>query len=83
MQQAKWRAHVGVSLVLTVALAGCHGRPAPPPSAYPGGITQAQMEQGIAQVNSDPTLTPDQKTQKINLIRSHIKITSPPTGGSQ
>ena len=81
MQRTKRWTLVGCGLALAAALAGCHGRSQPPPPAnpYPGGVTAAQMQQGIAQISNNPQMTPQQKMAAISVLRSHVKVV--PDGG--
>jgi hypothetical protein len=64
---------------LVLALAGYHGNRQPPPP--PSVVTPAQREQLTAGVYNDPKLTPQQKSETINMLRSHLKIV--PSGGTQ
>jgi len=63
-------------------LSGCHGQETPPPqkAALPTTVTPEQMDQALAQVNNDPKLSPQQKVETANMLRSHLKVAPTPGG---
>jgi ABC-type uncharacterized transport system auxiliary subunit len=73
MQPAKFCACLGLSLIATAVLAGCHGR-SQPAQTYPSTVTPQQRDEAIAQINNDPNLTPQQKLEAINALRSHLRL---------
>jgi cytochrome c-type biogenesis protein CcmH/NrfG len=73
MQRAKYWVYLGLGLSVTGVLAGCHGG-SQPSQSYPSTVTPQQMDQVLAQVNSDPNLTPQQKMERINALRSHLHV---------
>jgi cytochrome c-type biogenesis protein CcmH/NrfG len=73
MQRAKFWVRLGLGLIATSVLAGCHGRSQPSPS-YPSNVTPQQMDQALAQINNDPHLTPQQKVEASNALRGHLHV---------
>ena len=75
MQRAKPWVRLVVGLTAIGVLAACHGR-GQPSQSYPSTVTPQQMDQVIAQITNDPSLTPQQKMEAINAMRSHLHIHS-------
>ena len=73
----KYAAWIGRGLALVTVLAGCAGRHPPSPAGYPDSVTSAQMAKAIQAVNNNPQMTPQQKTETINMLQSHLKVQSP------
>ena len=69
-------------LIAPGGLSGCHKQETPPPqkAALPNTVTPEQMDQAIAQVNNDPKLTPQQKVETANMLRSHLHVVPAPGG---
>jgi len=82
MKRSQARIIPALCLIAPGLLSGCHGRDTPPPqkAALPSTVTPEQMDQALAQVNNDPKLTPQQKIETANMLRSHLHVAPAPGG---
>jgi hypothetical protein len=67
-------------LIAPGVLSGCHKQESPSPqkASLPSTVTPEQMDQALAQVNNDPKLSPQQKVETANMLRSHLHVAPAP-----